>query len=143
VSTRAFKISHYKSLTLFVSVTEGATDQLVTARANGDASYNPMNAISVYYAQGRNEVATGNYIMPITQAVLVDAISQLVTQEAAQYLGSISGNQTALNLLARAPQTIANPVYFQLFNLRPYTAQVATAVTLVGFIYVIILRHVL
>jgi hypothetical protein len=102
-----------------------------------------MNAISVYYAQGRNEVATGNYLMPITQAILIQAVSQLAAQGAAQYLASIAGNQTAINLLARAPQTIANPVYFQLFNLRPYTAQVATAVTLVGFIYVIILRYVL
>lgn len=99
-----------------------------------------MNAISVYYAQGRNEVATGNYIIPITQAVLSKAVSQLAIQEAAQYLASIAGNQTAINLIARAPQTIANPVYFQLFNLRPYTSQVASAVTLVGFIYVIILR---
>jgi uncharacterized protein DUF3533 len=81
--------------------------------------------------------------MPITEAVLVNAVSQLATQGAAQYLASIAGNETAIKLLARAPQTIANPVYFQLFNLRPYAAPVATAVTLVGFIYVIILRYVL
>jgi hypothetical protein len=101
-----------------------------------------MNAISVYYAQGRNEVATGNFLLPITQAVLSRAIVQLGAQSTAQYLGSIAGNATALSLLARSPLTISNPVNFQLFNLRPYSSQVASAVTLVGFIYVIILRLV-
>jgi len=102
-----------------------------------------MNAISVYYAQARNEVATGNFLMPITQAVLSRATVQLGAQSAAQYLGTIAGNQSAIALLARSPLTISNPVSFQLFNLRPYSSQVASAVTLVGFIYVIILRFVL
>ncbi|KIM31251.1 hypothetical protein M408DRAFT_327517 [Serendipita vermifera MAFF 305830] len=122
-----------------VVITSGATSRLAAARATGDTSYNPMGAISVYYAQARNEVATGNYLMPITQAVLNRVTVQLGAQLSAQYLQSIAGNQTAVGLLARAPLTISNPVSFQLFNLRPYTSQVASAVTLVGFIYMIIL----
>lgn len=101
-----------------------------------------MSAISVYFAQGRNEIATGSYILPITQQVLLQTTSRISTQAAAQYLPSIAGNETAIAALTRAPQTISNPIYFQLFNLRPYTSQVAGAITLVGFIYVIILRLV-
>lgn len=95
-----------------------------------------MGAISVYYNQGRNEVATNSYVLPITQAILGRVTVQLGAQIATQYLASISGNQTAIGLLARSPQTIANPIAFQLFNLRPYSSPVASAVTLVGFIYV-------
>jgi hypothetical protein len=127
------------SLTLY-PVTQGATNRLVEARANGDPSYNPANAISVYYAQGRNEIATGNFLIPITQTILSRATVQLSAQSVAQYLGSIANNQTAIGLLARSPLTISNSVQYQVFNLRPYSSQVASAVTLVGFIYVIILR---
>ena len=119
-------------------VNEGATDKLAAARATGDSSYDPTSAVSVYYSQARNEVASGIYL-PITQTLLTRLLFQYNAQSTAQYLGSIASNQTALGLITRAPQTISTPMYFTLHNLRPYSAQVATAVTLVGFIYVIIL----
>ncbi|KAG8751570.1 hypothetical protein FRC14_007767 [Serendipita sp. 396] len=121
-----------------VVIAEGATAKLAAARANGDATYDPTSLISVYYSQARNEVASGIYL-PLTQTLLIKTLFQFNAQSTAQYLAGIAGNQTAIQLLARAPQTISTPAYFTLFNLRPYTAQVATAVTLVGFIYVIIL----
>lgn len=108
-------------------VEQGASDRLVSARANGDATYNPAQAISVYYAQGRNEIAVGSYVLPITTALLGRIIAQFGAQTTAQYLSTVSGNQTAIGLLARAPQTISQPVFYTNYNLRPYSAQVATA----------------
>jgi hypothetical protein len=37
---------------------------LETSRANGDSGYNSSRLIQVYYAQARNELATGNYLVP-------------------------------------------------------------------------------
>ncbi|KAG8815111.1 hypothetical protein FRC17_000864 [Serendipita sp. 399] len=121
-----------------VVIAQGATAKLAAARQNGDSSYDPTSLITLYYSQARNEVAAGIYL-PMTQTLLTKTLFQFNAVSTAQYLAGIAGNQTAINLLARAPQTISGPVYFALNNLRPYTAQVATAVTLVGFIYVIIL----
>lgn len=47
-------------------------------------------------------------------------------------------NATALQLVAQAPQTLSPAVGFAMVNLRPYTAPVAQAVTLVGQIYIVI-----
>lgn len=97
-----------------------------------------MNAISIYYAQARNEIGIGSFVMPITQAVLAQSVTQYSIKCTAQYLGGISGNATAIQNLAKAPQTVTQPFYWTMKNLRPYTTQVATAITLVGQIYVCI-----
>ncbi|KAG9079154.1 hypothetical protein FRC06_007934, partial [Ceratobasidium sp. 370] len=44
-----------------VVVNANASARLAAARASGDSSYNPMSAITFYYAQARNEQATGTY----------------------------------------------------------------------------------
>jgi hypothetical protein len=58
-------------------------------------------------------------------------------------LSENSGNATAMNLLAQAPSTISNSVSYQLNNLRPYNQPVATAITLVGLIYMLIFAFTL
>jgi hypothetical protein len=47
-----------------------------------------------------------------------------------------------MNLLAQAPSTIVQPVYFTLNNLRPYNQPVAQAITLVGAIYLLIFSFI-
>lgn len=46
-------------------------------------------------------------------------------------------------LLARAPTTVSAPVSFSLVNLRPYNQPVATAITLVGLIYMLIFAFII
>ena len=53
-----------------------------------------------------------------------------------------SGNATAITLLSQAPSTIVRPVYFTLNNVRPYNQPVATAITLVGAIYLLIFSFI-
>jgi hypothetical protein len=72
-------------------------------------------------------------------ATLNKALAQLSSQLAKQYLSSIATNQTAINNLANAPQTIANPIIAVNRDLRPYDVPVAIAVLVVGLIYLCIL----
>lgn len=123
---------------LAVVIEENASNNLAIARANGDATYNPMSAISVYYAQARNEIAVGNFVIPITQGILTPTVAKFNAETTAQYLASIASNTTAIQFLARAPQTVTQPINWTLKNLRPYTTQTANAMTLVGQIYAII-----
>ncbi|KAF9518190.1 hypothetical protein BS47DRAFT_1371079 [Hydnum rufescens UP504] len=99
-------------------------------------------AVTLFVDTARNELATNNYIVPYSAALLSSAIAQFSTVYAAQYFSAQSGNATALRAITAAPQTITVPVAFSLANLRPFSAPVATALTLVGSIYVIIFAFV-
>ncbi|KAG9120716.1 hypothetical protein FRC07_003669 [Ceratobasidium sp. 392] len=125
-----------------VVVNSGASAQLAAARASGDSSYDPTSTVTFYYAQARNEQATGSYVVPITTAALTQILREYNDKSAGAYLSSISGNATALQALVSAPQTL-NGVWWTTMNLRPFTAPVTTALTLVGQIYLCIFAFIL
>ena len=102
-----------------------ATTRLSLARESGDSTYNPNSAITVYYNQGRNEVATGNYVIPITTALLQSSCNSYATYTAQTYLAQIRAggvvNDTAVELLVQAPMTLSPAIGWTMVNLRPYT----------------------
>lgn len=65
-------------------VNPNAYSNLARARAIGNSSYSPTEAITVYYNQGRNEIAAGNYLVPLTTAMLSKALGQANAQSGAQ-----------------------------------------------------------
>ncbi|KAL5522259.1 hypothetical protein ACEPAF_2116 [Sanghuangporus sanghuang] len=128
---------------LAVVVNTNATNNLTAARFAGDTSYDPSSAISVYYAQARNEVVTGTYLLPIITQFLTNFTTNYSTGSAQRYLAAIVANNgtvnvTALNSIAQAPQTITPGVAFEVRNVRPYTTPEAQAPLLVGQIYICI-----
>lgn len=124
------------------AVQPNATTSLSHARANGDNTYDPSTAIKVFYAQARQEIATGNYLVPLTTQMLQATTSAFATQTAQRYFAQIDSNgqpnSTALQMIANAPQTISPAIGWTMINLRPYTAPTAQAVTLVGNIFLCI-----
>lgn len=134
-----------------VVVEANATANLWRARAAGDAAYDPGAAVTLYYNQARNEIAAGTYIVPLTRALLQSSTGAFATYQAQRYLALIRGggmmgngtgtgvvNATALALWAQAPLTVTPAVSWTEVNVRAYTAPVATAVYLVGQIYMCI-----
>ena len=119
----------------------------------GDTTYDPTSAIKVFYSQvsrpeglpsrisspvtnpavsntsseyqARQEIATGNYIVPLTTAMLQSTTTGYATASAQRYFAQINSNgqpnSTALQLIATAPQTISPGVSWTMVNLRPYT----------------------
>ncbi|ORY30405.1 hypothetical protein BCR39DRAFT_564917 [Naematelia encephala] len=126
-----------------IVISAGATAALQTARQIGNASYNGSEVVQVYYAQARQETAVGNYLLPHMQIALGQICGQVGAQSNTQYLSQNAGNQTAITLLATAPSTISNPVFYTLNNLRPYNQPVAAAITLVGLIYMLIFAFII
>ncbi|KAI0653466.1 hypothetical protein C8Q70DRAFT_1035581 [Cubamyces menziesii] len=125
-----------------VVIQPNATIRLAQARMNGDQSYDPASAIKVYYSQARNEIATGNYIVPLTTQMLQATTSAYATSTAQRVFAQINSNgqpnSTALQMIANAPQTISPAISWTMVNLRPYQAPAAQAVTLVGNIFLCI-----
>lgn len=108
-------------------VQAGATQNLVTSRATGNSSYDPSRVISVYYAQARNEQASGNFLVPYSQALLAQAVANFSSAYAKQFFTQQGSNVTAMAILAQAPQTIAQPVYWTYYNLRPFSCVIVSA----------------
>lgn len=132
---------------LAVVVSENATARLTDAQRNGDETYDPTSALTVYYAQARNEIAAGTYLLPLTTTLLENFTTTYATSMAQRYFAAIilqngTVNETAINSIARAPQTISPGVGYKLVNLRPYTASVAQAPLLVGQIYICIFAFI-
>lgn len=67
-----------------ISINSGATSNLQIARQNGLQSYNGSQAITVYYAQARNELAVNSYLVPLIQQALGEITGQLSAQSTAQ-----------------------------------------------------------
>ena len=70
------------------------------------------------------EIATGNYLVPLTTAMLQTTTTGYATASAQRYFAQINSNgqpnATALQLIATAPQTIAPGISWTMINLRPY-----------------------
>lgn len=98
-----------------------------------------MEAIHFVFAQARNELATGSYLLPLAQGHLQNITGQLSARSVAQFLSS-GGNVAAL---AAAPRTLSQPIAFTVHNVRPYNQPVATAITLVGLIYMLIFSFII
>ncbi|RXK34817.1 hypothetical protein M231_07935 [Tremella mesenterica] len=126
-----------------VIINPDASTSLVNARQNGNNSYNGTSAVSIYYSQARNENAVGSYLVPNLQLEVGMVVGKFSFQSVGQYIQENANNVTAMNLLAQAPSTIAQSVSFEMINLRPYNQPVATAITLVGLIYMLIFAFIL
>ncbi|RSH94790.1 hypothetical protein EHS25_004596 [Saitozyma podzolica] len=126
-----------------IVIQQSATSNLLAARQIGNSSYNGTSAVNVYYVQARNEAAVNGYLVPYIQQELGAIVARASAASAAQYLASVAGNATAINLLAQAPTTVSNSVWYTLVNLRPDTQPVAGAILLVGLIYLLIFSFVI
>ncbi|KAK8847379.1 hypothetical protein IAR55_005237 [Kwoniella newhampshirensis] len=126
-----------------IVINSGATALLNTARQVGNASYDGRGAIEVFYAQARQETAVNSYLVPYIQAELSAVCNQFNARSVSQYLGANTNNATAISLLATAPATVVNPVWYTMNDLRPYNQPVAQAITLVGLIYMLILSFII
>ncbi|KAG1750623.1 uncharacterized protein EDB91DRAFT_699039 [Suillus paluster] len=131
---------------LALVVETNATDKLSGARQTGDSTFNPTSLITVYYAEARQEISAGTYVIPISNNLLGEITSSLATASAQQYLAQIYAqgqvNETALQLIAQAPQTISPGISWTSVNLRPFNAPVASAVVVIGQIYLCIFTFI-
>lgn len=125
-----------------VAVPANTTQNLIAARASGDATWDPTHAIEVYYSQGRNELAANNYLTPYSSALLGDAAIAFGVNFTRAFLSSNAGNATALSTALLAPRTLSTPVWYTMHNLRPFSATVASALLLVGAIYITIFTFI-
>ncbi|WFD44778.1 hypothetical protein MPSI1_003449 [Malassezia psittaci] len=122
-----------------VHIMQDATNRLTTARANGDASWNPSAVVTITTATARNYAVVPSIVLSPTQSTLSKAIASLNARLTGDFVSASASNQGVLTAAARAPQTLGNPVGLTVREIRPWDVPVAIAPTFVGLIYLVIL----
>lgn len=117
-----------------MSINEGVTARLRSSLISPNATYNGSDAVTVYVNEGRSENAYRVYVRPSFEGSLTN-ISQSFAKQYAH--GLVSTNLTLV--LSRSPQTLTTPIWYTIDNLAPFNLPVASAVTLVGLIYELML----
>ncbi|KAK0465933.1 uncharacterized protein EV420DRAFT_1636491 [Desarmillaria tabescens] len=120
-----------------VVINSNATMALQSALSTVNSSYDGTEAITVYAVEARNENAYRSLIRPSVQTSLA-VITQSFAQSFLKQAGSSSPDALA-SISTAAPQILTEPISYILNNLRPFDIPVASAVTFVGLIYVLVL----
>ena len=122
-----------------IIVSQQLTKRLDTAWDNGDATWDPRQAMTVVYNSGRHSDATRSILLPLVQQALSEAVRATASQALQDYLQR-RGN--TLSQLVNAPNTITTPLSWNMHDVRPADASAAQATTFVGLIYVLILAFI-
>ncbi|KAK0450591.1 uncharacterized protein EV420DRAFT_1766667 [Desarmillaria tabescens] len=120
-----------------VVVNSNATMALQYALSSVNSSYDGSEAITVYAVEARNENAYRSLVRPSVQTTLA-IISQVFAQSFLRQVAS-SSSSTLASISTTAPQILTEPISYTINNLRPFDVPVASAITFVGLIYVLVL----
>ncbi|KAJ7645995.1 hypothetical protein DFH06DRAFT_997973 [Mycena polygramma] len=118
-----------------VIINAGASSNLIRALLGVDGTYNSTLAITFVGAEARNEAEYRNLIRPLVSSQLETTTRSF----ALAFARNISQTFNTTALLSIAPQIITEPIYYSTDNVRPFDVPVASAVTFVGLIYMLIL----
>ncbi|KAJ7174352.1 hypothetical protein C8R46DRAFT_892399 [Mycena filopes] len=117
-----------------VTINPGASANLSAAISAVDVSYDSSTAMTFLGSEARNEDI---YRLAAEQ---LDALSFQFGLQFAKNMSlnsSLAANLTTI--IATAPQLILRPIYYTSDNIRPFDVLVASAITFVGLIYLVIL----
>ncbi|KAJ6537651.1 hypothetical protein B0H19DRAFT_961885 [Mycena capillaripes] len=117
-----------------VTINSGASDNLSAAVSAIDGSYNSSMALTFMGSEARNE-----NIYRLHSRMVSAQLEAITHQFTLQFIKNISSSSNVATILSTAPQLIARPIYFTVENIRPFDVAVASAVTFVGLIYLLIL----
>ncbi|KAJ6480711.1 hypothetical protein C8R47DRAFT_1322364 [Mycena vitilis] len=117
-----------------VMINSGASANLSAAVSTADASYDSSMAITFIGNEARNE-----YIYGIHYDIVTAQLGTITSQFALLFLKNISSLPNIGTMLSKAPQLGVQPISYTVDNLRPFDVPVASAVTFVGLIYLLIL----
>ncbi|KAJ7706689.1 hypothetical protein B0H17DRAFT_1156325 [Mycena rosella] len=117
-----------------IAINRGASANLTAAVSAADASYNSSTAITFIGSEARNE-----NIYAIHSQIATAQLEAITHQFALQFVKNISSSANIASLLSTVPELVTRPIYYTSDNLRPFDVAVASAVTFVGLIYLLIL----
>ncbi|KAJ7087665.1 hypothetical protein B0H15DRAFT_781298 [Mycena belliarum] len=117
-----------------VTINPGASANLSAAVSTVNSSYNSSLAVTFLGSEARNE-----YIYRIHSRIVAAQLEGITHQFALQFVRNISSSGNLSALASTAPELLLRPIYYTAQNMRPFDVPVASAITFVGLIYLLIL----
>ncbi len=117
-------------------VSANASSSLDSALRSGDATYIPVNAVTIYVTTGRNQITSNSHVIPSILAVISPLLSKAGANHTAQFLTTVAADTEGLRTALRCPQCLASPFASKQVDLRPFDSTAASGSTMVGLIFV-------
>lgn len=118
-----------------LQVSANASSALHDALMLGDVTYNPLGAVTLYFASARNQVTTLAVTLPAIMGLVNPILSQLAIASTASFLQTTS-NGTSLQTALRCTQCLAAPYAVKQVDLIPFSSAVAFGTLNTGLIFV-------
>ncbi|KDR75895.1 hypothetical protein GALMADRAFT_226550 [Galerina marginata CBS 339.88] len=119
-----------------VTINPRSTLSLNVSLTGNASAFNTSSAITAYGQEARNENAFRTLLRP-TITTLLD---QITHDYAVKIMTDIIHSNNSISSIS--PDILTRPIYFTLQNIRPFDTPVATAVTFIGLIYLLILSFI-
>ncbi|KAH7064270.1 hypothetical protein BKA63DRAFT_608550 [Paraphoma chrysanthemicola] len=118
-----------------LQVSANASDNLRNALSNGEASYDPTSAVTLYFASARNQVTTLAITIPPLMALLNSIISNIAINTTSTYMQSSNGTLPLSAL--QCPQCLVSPFAIKQTDLIPFSSTIATGMLSTGLIFLL------
>ncbi|MCJ1386475.1 hypothetical protein MMC17_009601 [Xylographa soralifera] len=119
-----------------IQVNANASSSLDSALRSGNATYNPLSAIMLYYASARNQMSVGSAVLPAVLGVVNPLVAKFGAEHTTMFLGANTGNATAMQIALRCKGCLASPFAVQQVDLHPFDVPTAAGSVTVGLVFV-------
>ncbi|CAA7263150.1 unnamed protein product [Cyclocybe aegerita] len=119
-----------------VIVNRGATRLLNATLASNDANFDSSTLITAYGIEARNE----NAYRTLLRHTIEESLQEITKDYAVRMVSELI--RLNISLATIRPDVLVRPVYYTLVNVRPFDVPVASAVTFIGLIYLLILSFI-
>ncbi|KAF2728008.1 hypothetical protein EJ04DRAFT_557036 [Polyplosphaeria fusca] len=120
-----------------VEVSADASANLMEALQQGNETYNPLSAVTLFFASARNQVLTGSVAIPAIMGTVNPILAQIAANSTATYLASIANDTSALTRALRCPQCLSSPLAIQSVDLIPFNNPQAFGLLNTGCIFLL------
>jgi hypothetical protein len=119
-----------------LQINANASLNLQQALATGDAGYDPLSAMTLYFASARNQVTTSSVTVPAIMNLVNPMLAHLGAASTTAFLEKMASNETALSTTLQCAQCLASPFAIRQADLIPFASTVAFGTLNTGLIFV-------
>ena len=110
-----------------LQISANASSGLRDALEQGDSSYDPLSAVTLYFASARNQVTTLVVAVPAVTSLVNRILSDVAVTSTASFLQSavLASDADSLSTALRCPQRLVSPFAVKQVDLIPFSSPMA------------------
>ncbi|KAF1841397.1 uncharacterized protein K460DRAFT_166555 [Cucurbitaria berberidis CBS 394.84] len=122
-----------------LQISAHASSSLRDALLQGDSSYDPLSAVTLYFASARQQVTTLSVTVPAAMGLVSQVLSELAANSTTSFLKVTekAGSEVSLSTALRCPQCLASPFAVKQVDLIPFSPPVAFGTLNIGLVFLL------